>query len=532
LIINLKNLKKYNQIQSKICIIGAGTVGLFLANQLRVNKIPVTILEAGEESIKNNISSSFNYEFTNATYGKDILKKKHLLGGTSTLWGGQMLPLQKSDIINRNYINLKSWVIKYKEIEKFFPIITNFFQFEFLKEKLKTNSEIISKKKNFFLVNKIFNLRFSTFMSPKITNFYKLFEKNIREDSEQKTYINAKVIKINNVKNKNSKNNFSINNIIAKSSNGNILEVKTDIVVICCGTLESTRLLLIYNQDNNNFLKRQGSPLGNYFSELLSIKCGEFKIKDWDEFVLHFSPIIKKGLIHSKRFELKAKLQKKYKIGSAYCNFIFVHYENYWLKYLRTLFIRKIKLESIISILLSGPLIIKDTYNFLINRIFKKFIWFTKPSKILFLVNVEQIPNFNNKIYIKKRNFNNKEGKLTIDWKIRTKDLNSIKIISKLFNKAWINSSLTNIADLKITLTDTNLIKKIIKEGNHPIGTIRIGSSKKESVLDKNLKVWGVNNLYVCSTSIFPSSGSSNTGFFLLALTARLAKYLKKNLNN
>ena len=110
--------------------------------------------------------------------------------------------------------------------------------------------------------------------------------------------------------------------------------------------------------------------------------------------------------------------------------------------------------------------------------------------------------------------------------------MSSIKIISKLFNKAWINSNLANIADLKITLPDTNHIKKIIKEGNHPIGTIRIGSNKKESVLNKNLKVWDVNNLYVCSTSVFPSSGSSYTGFFLLALTARLAKHLKKNLNN
>jgi hypothetical protein len=530
LIINLKNLKKYNQIQSKICIIGAGTVGLFLANQLRLNKIPVTILEAGEEHIKNNINSSFSYEFTNSIYGNDILKKKNLLGGASTLWGGQMLPLQKSDIINRNYINLKSWVIKYKEIEKFFPIITKFFQFEFLKEKLKKNNELIYKKKKFFLGNKIFDLRFSTFMSPKLINFYRLFEKNIREDSEQKTYINAKVLKIDNVKNKNSKKNFSIKNIIAKSSNGNILEVKTDIAVICCGTLESTRLLLIYNEDNNNFLKRQGSPLGNYFSDLLSIKCGELKIKDWDQFVSHFSPIIKKRLIHSKRFELKAKLQKKYKIGSAYCNFIFIHDKKYFLKNLKKLLQRKKIVQLITFVLKFSPLIIKDMCNFLIYRIFKKFVWFTRSSKILFLVNVEQIPNFNNKIYIKKKNFNKKDKKLTIDWKIRTKDITTIKTNLRLFHTAWINSRLNKIADLKITLLDTKLIKLKIKEGYHPIGTIRIGSNKKVSVLDKNLKVWGVNNLFVCSTAIFPSSGSSNTGFFLLALTARLAQHLREKI--
>jgi len=45
-------------------------------------------------------------------------------------------------------------------------------------------------------------------------------------------------------------------------------------------------------------------------------------------------------------------------------------------------------------------------------------------------------------------------------------------------------------------------------------------------VLDSDLKVWGTENLYVCSSSAFPTSGQANPTFFLGAFAARLAQHL------
>ena len=69
-------------------------------------------------------------------------------------------------------------------------------------------------------------------------------------------------------------------------------------------------------------------------------------------------------------------------------------------------------------------------------------------------------------------------------------------------------------------------IKLMSKDGIHQSGTTRIADTPDKGVVDKNLKVWGTQNLYVCSSSVFPTSGQANPTFYLGAFAARLAKYL------
>ena len=53
-----------------------------------------------------------------------------------------------------------------------------------------------------------------------------------------------------------------------------------------------------------------------------------------------------------------------------------------------------------------------------------------------------------------------------------------------------------------------------------------MGNNYKKSVVNKNLKIHGIKNIYICSTSVFPTSGSVNPTMTLCALAVRLANYL------
>ena len=46
-------------------------------------------------------------------------------------------------------------------------------------------------------------------------------------------------------------------------------------------------------------------------------------------------------------------------------------------------------------------------------------------------------------------------------------------------------------------------------------------------VVDKNCKVHGIKNLYVCGSSIFPTFGFANPTITIIALSIRLSKHIK-----
>jgi choline dehydrogenase-like flavoprotein len=70
-----------------------------------------------------------------------------------------------------------------------------------------------------------------------------------------------------------------------------------------------------------------------------------------------------------------------------------------------------------------------------------------------------------------------------------------------------------------------DLVPQLMIFGHH-IGTTRMSAEAKDGVVDKNLKVHSLANLYVAGSSVFPSAGISNPTFTIVALSIRLAEHL------
>lgn len=61
---------------------------------------------------------------------------------------------------------------------------------------------------------------------------------------------------------------------------------------------------------------------------------------------------------------------------------------------------------------------------------------------------------------------------------------------------------------------------------DHAASTCRMSADERDGVVDRDLKVHGVENLYVCSNATFPSIGAVNPTLTLTALAFRLADHL------
>jgi choline dehydrogenase-like flavoprotein len=64
----------------------------------------------------------------------------------------------------------------------------------------------------------------------------------------------------------------------------------------------------------------------------------------------------------------------------------------------------------------------------------------------------------------------------------------------------------------------------------HHIGTTRMSDEPSQGVVDRDCQLHGVAGVYVCGSSVFPTSGFANPTLTIAALSLRLADHLKGRL--
>ena len=115
---------------------------------------------------------------------------------------------------------------------------------------------------------------------------------------------------------------------------------------------------------------------------------------------------------------------------------------------------------------------------------------------------------------------------LEIDYQFTEDDVKSvIKLHQKL--DAWLRQCYCG--QLEYWFDEHELpdaIRAMSRDGLHQCGTTRVSASKNDGVVNTNLKLWAADNVYICSSSVFPTSGQANPTFLLGAFAARLAVHL------
>jgi len=110
-----------------------------------------------------------------------------------------------------------------------------------------------------------------------------------------------------------------------------------------------------------------------------------------------------------------------------------------------------------------------------------------------------------------------------IHWQFSDLDRKTYETNCSLFNKA--SSAFSSI----ITWDKWEDLKDQWTVNGHHIGTTRMSASTSptEGVVDQNLKIHGIDNMYVAGASVFCSTGLSNPTMTIITLSIRLAEYLQ-----
>ena len=466
-------VKDLNQIKEKkfsVIIIGSGLAGISAAFQLEKNDIEVLIVESGGMGFQNNSFKFLNVESVGDHLGDFTENRLRQFGGTSKIWGGNCNPMNEGNFlewpINKNHLD------KYTDESKEFLLLKD----KFFKEKLNKNLNI-------------YNLLWS-----KLNIDQNYFE-HIRKSKFIHLTLNSTFLNFENLD-----HNKKIISVKCRKKDQDFY-LKANFFVLACGGIENSRLLLWSRIKNKNLIS-QNLPIGEYYMH-------------------HPFHNIGNGLINYKKFN---QYFKKYNISNSpivTCN------SNMYLEANNSFLKKKDITNSGIYISFKEANSNNNIYKQLrcFAPKFAKKIYDDLKSKEIYEINIEtlqeQKPIKTNKVTLS--NILDPYGvPLTkLFWKKHSSEITSVREISEEFSKFLINQNIGRLAFEEYLYDQT--IEYDAISGNHQMGGTRMGESENDSVVDKNLKVHGIKNLFINGSSVFRTSGHCHPTYTIVQLSLRLA---------
>ena len=473
------NLKKKLDIIYDYILIGSGPASYVLFDYLNKKNKKILIIEKGSLDVSNSIKKKEKTSLiSNDNYSIKKNSRISALGGTGNVWAGVSSYIEDFEMFSRWGKFKKLWPISHQEIinnYKKLDVKYGFKNLELLKNLKKTDRD-----------NKI--IRSRIFFAP--TRPFKFNDSKHYKNCD--LLINAKVSYLNEYK-----------KVPYVELEDKITKVFSKKIIVCCGGLETNFLML--RSISNKRLKntKNKNILGKFFMDHPKFQLGLAKIHSSN--LNFFKKIILKKKNNEfcyKGISLSKKIQKEKKLLNSYARFE---------KYLLIELINKIK-KNIFDIS-SYARILKLIYLEYFNKI-------NLDEKYKITIYNEMVPSINNKItYKKKKN----KDKFFIKFKFSKIEFKTIHyLINILIKKLGLKLQ----KNFKIS---KKFIEKSLQDSSHHMGGTIMGKSKKNSFVNKNLQIHGIKNIYICSTSVFPTSGSLNPTMTLCALAVRLANYLNKN---
>jgi choline dehydrogenase-like flavoprotein len=116
--------------------------------------------------------------------------------------------------------------------------------------------------------------------------------------------------------------------------------------------------------------------------------------------------------------------------------------------------------------------------------------------------------------------------KVILDWQIGSNELASLREFGLQVHDALQSSGIGQLKlDEDLLALNPNFLSKL-GDTYHQAGGTNMADSEQEGVVDKNLRVFGTENLYVAGAGVFPTTSNANTTFTALTFTTRLVEHL------
>jgi choline dehydrogenase-like flavoprotein len=495
-----------------VCIIGAGAGGIYLASRLAKFGISVVMLEAGDYACSDSLSLGLNATMMREEYRSATSGRAFGLGGTTALWGGQLVAYTAIDVQQQEtgfdaWAHIVDVTTTYSGRVKQALGIDNGNPSDVIVDAAigDTKSSLhdcgLSIMASEFLPFRRKNFRFLLAQLPRQTKLT-LF---LGATASSYAFIKAK------------DNVNQLTSVFARSGQKE-LKVSARFFVLAAGSIESTRILLEMNSRNGYAVTPKNAKIGSYLSDHLSLPIAQVNSASLALAKSLFAPRFDHGRMRSFRFFERPGPGRR---SRGFAHFIFENDNSGFevaKKVLAGMQSRVFPDVSIAELVHGASGILGLAW----DRFVRSRLYIANGTASHLQLDVEQLPDINNKISLGTALDSHGRPVAEISWEITAADYENIETSARRILSMWANS------DTRLPILDAIsdiCIGQKPHDAYHPVGTCRLGVDR-ESVVSPDIKVHGTANVFLLSTAVFPSAGSANPTFSMLCFAERLSDLL------
>ena len=508
---SLRTAAPEGPVETDVAIIGAGLAGLVLAKTLVELGLLVVVVESGGEQQIEEVHPLNEVEMTAQQYLGATKGRFRALGGTSTRWGGALLPYLEGDFKDHPCGWHSGWSVDVAEIEPYLAPLEH--DFGVAAGSYEGEGALATMLPSF----RPRHPKWPAFQKRATSNIYR---KEIAGNPRLRVWIDATVTDIH-------QDEGRIRGLTAKSLDGHQLKIVAAHVAIAAGAIETTRLLLLLNSSTNGRTFPQTSPLGQGFHDHLSAPIGLLTTHGDVALTRLFSFQFVPGGMRNLRFELTHSARAKHNLPGAFLHVAFTRKTESGFDGLRRVYQAlqrggRPALADIYTILADMPWFLRAVW----WRIFEQQV--LPPSGADFALHLvtEQKPDPKNRITLSTTDHDYfGQPRARIDWRVQDEDLALFSKISDLATAEWRAGPLAALATPHPRPVES-VASELSETGGiyHPAGTTRMGSNAADSVVDSRLRVHGVPGLWAVATSVFPTVGGTSPSLGLMQFAMRAAQ--------
>ncbi|MBO9403197.1 GMC oxidoreductase [Shimia sp. R9_3] len=508
-----------------VCVIGAGAAGLALALSLGQAGMKVLVIEQGgfdEGTI--DPSERRDLHLSTDTHDPRHRTNREAVAGTLLGWGGRCMPFDPEDFAQARSRHKHPWSISFNDYARWIAPAAEFLKADstFRYSSLPNGPDIpgvcLEKVELLNAQDQATNLqeRLKNGLEP-IDLLPRTRVLSFRWEASEKHQVRG----------------------LTLTHAGQTCVLPCKKLVLACGGLETTRMLLLEKAAHPKIFASTENALGRYYMGHLTGGMAEITFTD-PQLAKQFGYQSGRGRSpYRRRFCLS---------NGAPSNVAF------WLENLHPEDPRQSSGEISLKKLLKKPKGLEDAGNHIANVLkdpigasnilrsaAQRFLppSMRRPQRLalvgrgpyILAYHAEHFPEPESQVTLSEERDKFGQRMLQIDFRYGQRTIDALMAGHKLLAKRL---KAANVAE--ITLPEDEAFAKAIedkaRDGYHQAGLTRMSATPGSGVVDSNCCVHGTDNLYVASASVFPVSGQANPTLSVVAMSLRLADHLKRHLRS